>query len=168
MEQNNRAVLLPRLQIKPHTGPLLRQLLQDGCRISRQTARKNSCPTSRERETVGAAANIWPQARRPSRTGAEGPDRRSGHLQPRRDSRGCFGTKSSRGEKKKKRRLKRFSPLQFGLMFRSRFAIFTQRPLLWPRVYTRQSQVNHISIPINKLLRMANTEICHFVSFISI
>lgn len=106
MEQNNRAVLLPRLQIKPHTGPLLRQLLQDGCRISRQTARKNSCPTSRERETVGAAANIWPQARRPSRTGAEGPDRRSGRLQPRRDSRGCFGTKSSRGEKKKKTSVK--------------------------------------------------------------
>lgn len=70
--------------------------------------------------------------------------------------------------RKKKRRLKRFSPLQFGLMFRNRFAIFTQRPLLWPRVYTRQSQVNHISIPINKLLRMANTEICHFVSFLSI
>lgn len=27
-----------------------------------QAARKNSCPTSRERETVGAAANIWLQA----------------------------------------------------------------------------------------------------------
>lgn len=27
-----------------------------------QAARKNSCPTSRERESVGAAANIWLQA----------------------------------------------------------------------------------------------------------
>lgn len=64
-EHSSRAVLLPRLQIKPHTGPLLRQLLQDGREITRQAARQNSCTTSCERET-GAAANIWPQARRTS------------------------------------------------------------------------------------------------------
>lgn len=40
-QQNNQAGLLPRLQIKPHTGPLLSQLLQDGGLIVGQTARKN-------------------------------------------------------------------------------------------------------------------------------
>lgn len=93
-QQNNRAGLLPRLQIKPHTGPLLRQLLQDGGLMVGQTARKNSCPTFRERETVGAAANIWPQARRSSRTGAAAATERL--------KRTVWCKKRSRGGEKKK------------------------------------------------------------------
>lgn len=102
-QQNNQAGLLPRLQIKPHTGPLLRQLLQDGGLIVGQTVRKNF--PFRERETVGAAANIWPQARRTSRTGAAAATERL--------KRTVGARNRSRGGEKKSL-FERFSPLQFG------------------------------------------------------